>query len=76
MTNVEQLGSHMTNTEHFSREYVESHDKHSYCTSLLIYWDETFSGFRQCIRLGWKRKAAMFTSFRWLLSVSNNLLNT
>ena len=36
MTNIERLGIHMTNIEHFSRKYVESHDKHSYGTSLRI----------------------------------------
>ena len=30
MTNIEQLGSHVTNIEHFSGEYVESHDEHSF----------------------------------------------
>ena len=47
-------GSHKTDIEHFSREYierdVESHNKHSYCTSLCIYWDVTFNSFCQCIQ--------------------------
>ena len=48
------------------RALFESHDKYGYRTSLCIYWDDTFSGFRRCIWLGWKREAAAFTSFQWL----------
>ena len=69
-------GSHMTNIEHFSFEYVESHDKHSYCTLFHIYCNDSFSGFLQCIRLGWRHEMAVFTLFWWLLSISDNLLTT
>ena len=71
MTNIEHLESH--DESHTRFEHVESHNEHSYHTSLCIYWDDNFSGFRQCIRLGWRREAAAFTLFRWLLSVSGNL---
>ena len=54
--------------------YVELRNKHSYHASLHIYWDDTFSGFRQCIWLGWRREATAFTSFRWLLNVDNLLI--
>ena len=57
-------------------EHVESHDERSYRTALRIYWDNTFSGFRWCIWLGWRHEVAAFTSFHWLLSVSDNLLIT
>ena len=55
-------------------EHVESHHKHSYYTSLRIYWDDTFCGFCQCIQLGWRRKVAVFASLWWLLSLSDNPL--
>ena len=61
MTNIELSWSHMMNITHFSR-----HTTNSNYTSLRIYWDDTFSNFRGCIRLGWKREAAAFTSCWWL----------
>ena len=77
-------GSHMTNIEHLEScdeyhtlfELVKLHNKHSYHTLLCIYWGNTFSGFCRWIQVGWRCEVAVFTgtSFRWLLSVSNNLL--
>ena len=75
-TLLESHDEYCTLFEHFEShdEHSESHDEHSYRTLLRIYWDDTFSCFCQCIRLGWRRKVAAFTLFHWLLSISGNLL--
>ena len=51
--------SHTTNS-------YRADDKHGYRTSLRMYWDDTFGGFRRGIPLGWRREAVAFPSFRWL----------
>ena len=71
MTNIAHLGeshdqyrtlwNHVMNIAHF-----KSHSKHCYHSSFCIHWDDTFSGFCRYIQLGWKREAAVFTSFQWL----------
>ena len=62
------------NTSHVMLfKYGESHDKQlpsRWQTRLpnfaCMYWDDTLGDFHQCIRLGWRRKMAAFTLFRWL----------
>ena len=43
-------------------------------TTFRIYWDDTFSGFHHCIRLGWRSEAAVVTFFGCFFSESDNHL--
>ena len=56
------------------RTLFESHYKQSYRTSLRVYLDDTFRGFRRWIWLGWRREAALrLPRFDGYFSVSDNL---
>ena len=74
MTNTEHFLSHMTNNAHFSNSNFKQAEKSTHSPiriKLRIHWDDTFSRFHQCIRLGcwlgWKSKAAAVTFFQWFL---------
>ena len=48
-------------------KHVKSRDKHSYRTSLCIYWDDTFSGFHQCVGKNTQQMCGSLLAFFHLL---------